>query len=992
MVDPTPIIGRERELAVVRTWLAEGRSGLVEGPPGIGKSTLVDAALAGGPGPPPVRIRGLRHLHDVPLLPVRLVLPGLPAAASVPDAVAELLRMPERTVLVVDDLHSCDPDTLAVVRDLVMRRPVLATTRSGAEQIDEVREMFRSVGDALALGPLSDEDSRALVRRLRPGAPPSDVAAVLTRAAGNPHDLWLGAQGHGAAVVDDAAVVAALARDELVTMVEVAAGAPVSIAAGRLRPLLARGVVRVDGGGRAWPAHDRLADAALAAIDAPTLASIHRALAQASDAPAVRAVHFAAAGDRSEAAIAARRARRNAPSRWSAASFLRLEAANLDPPDACRMLDAADALSLVARYDEGLDCLAQLPPEATAPGVLAVRGAVVRARAAWALTDAPAAREAIAYGLDDPAASDAQRSELLGLRARIRGRIDWDLAGSIADGEAALALAGDDPRLASSAHSALGLTRFISGDPGWTDDLEAATHYAVADVDVHEAVTIADTMIFGHLLSGDPARSRVLAEEMVEFTEPVSAAWNGYFRAVALLTALHVDADHAAVRAEATVLLRRPLSVRATEACRTALGLALVDDGDELAALDVAEGALLAASDDSARSTASWVVAETAWLVGDAERALAVAMSAVALPTAGYPGSVNAALMGHWAARDLGRCVSPELHAATQSGFPNLAAARVEAEALCAADPAVAARGFRAAADAWRPLSRRAAARARWATIVALVDAGAVDAARADLSALAAEARELAIPWLDRRVAALARAVGAPRSRSASDGATGAAVMARVARGQPTPVIARGLSLASSTVETHVRAAIRRTGARTRLEAAMTIVGEGRPAVTRTFVAQEDAHGRWSVRTTGLDDAERRACLPGTPLQLDGGVILVLEVTDAAAAETALLAVARGAGIDVVVSDPTLLAGLLDGLTRFGTVTGAPAPTPAPELDDVDRQLVAALVAGHTVVEAAAAAGYSRRQAQRRLAALRRLTGASTNAEAVAVLAGFGTN
>jgi phage terminase small subunit len=56
------------------------------------------------------------------------------------------------------------------------------------------------------------------------------------------------------------------------------------------------------------------------------------------------------------------------------------------------------------------------------------------------------------------------------------------------------------------------------------------------------------------------------------------------------------------------------------------------------------------------------------------------------------------------------------------------------------------------------------------------------------------------------------------------------------------------------------------------------------------------------------------------------------------------------------------------------------------ELDDVDRGLVAALAAGSTVTQAAAAAGYSRRQAQRRLVELRARTGSATNAEMVAAL------
>jgi hypothetical protein len=131
------------------------------------------------------------------------------------------------------------------------------------------------------------------------------------------------------------------------------------------------------------------------------------------------------------------------------------------------------------------------------------------------------------------------------------------------------------------------------------------------------------------------------------------------------------------------------------------------------------------------------------------------------------------------------------------------------------------------------------------------------------------------------------------------------------------------------------------------------------------------------------------------PLYFDGDVVVRVTVGDAEGVERTLLAAARGAGLDVEVVDASALTSLLDGLARLGTVTRAASDDRDPtvdepvELDDVDRALIAALASGSTVMEAAASAGYSRRQVQRRLEELRARTGAATNAEVVARLSAF---
>src|SRR6185436_9711836 len=194
---------------------------------------------------------------------------------------------------------------------------------------------------------------------------------------------------------------------------------------------------------------------------------------------------------------------------WARAEALRLVAEHTVPPEPEARRRAADALSLAGRYREALDLLGD-------DASRRADDAVIRARAHWATSDIDAARVAIEDGLGDEGADPGIATELLSLRSRIKCRVDWDLPGAIEDGERAVARAASGDRLqAASAHSALGLAFLMAGDPAWQRELEEAGRLAIAEHDVHNAVTVYDTMFFGHLLSGDPARCAPLAAEMI---------------------------------------------------------------------------------------------------------------------------------------------------------------------------------------------------------------------------------------------------------------------------------------------------------------------------------------------------------------------------------------------------------------------------------------------------------------------------------------------
>jgi hypothetical protein len=113
----------------VRGWIEQGASGVLKGEPGIGKSALVAAALAGRSDD--LLMRGIAVLGSVPYSPIRVARPEWDTAMA-PAALADAIvrRLAPDAYVVVDDLHWCDDDTLAVIAELALRRPVLATVRA----------------------------------------------------------------------------------------------------------------------------------------------------------------------------------------------------------------------------------------------------------------------------------------------------------------------------------------------------------------------------------------------------------------------------------------------------------------------------------------------------------------------------------------------------------------------------------------------------------------------------------------------------------------------------------------------------------------------------------------------------------------------------------------------------------------------------------------------------------------------------------------------
>jgi DNA-binding CsgD family transcriptional regulator len=222
-------VGREQELAILGAGVealgrGEGTVALVEGEPGIGKSSLVAEALAAASQPGWDVGWGMadKLTERVPLgvmqdcLQVRLSSPD-PRRANAADllrsrrlslvadgdasvigievlvALADELSAAAPTVLVVDDLQWADEASLIVWHQLAtsidqLRLLLIGTCRpSRRPEVQQVRAaVVRRGGAVITLGPLPETDVAALVTAMV-GAPPGDRLRRLTaQAAGNP--------------------------------------------------------------------------------------------------------------------------------------------------------------------------------------------------------------------------------------------------------------------------------------------------------------------------------------------------------------------------------------------------------------------------------------------------------------------------------------------------------------------------------------------------------------------------------------------------------------------------------------------------------------------------------------------------------------------------------------------------------------------------------------------------------------------------------------
>lgn len=165
--------------------LEQGRSPLIVGAPGAGKSTLFDAIIAAGT--PPLVLRGSAGAIE-PFDSLRLSgwAHGAQAGTATSAAVEFLTDAIIDRGLAIDDLDLLDPSTRAAV-DHVMRtsrKPILATSRHTSHRRDGGPMPLLPFGVTLQLGALSTGDFAEYMNEFLPGIANTSTLALLYSASG----------------------------------------------------------------------------------------------------------------------------------------------------------------------------------------------------------------------------------------------------------------------------------------------------------------------------------------------------------------------------------------------------------------------------------------------------------------------------------------------------------------------------------------------------------------------------------------------------------------------------------------------------------------------------------------------------------------------------------------------------------------------------------------------------------------------------------------
>ena len=225
MASGDPFVGRRVELTLLRRRLADARAGsghlvLVGGPAGIGKTRLIEEAVATADGAPTGWGAAIDDAGMPPLWPWTRALRGMPtprealarvvagalqresgsteeAAAStfaadtaVVDAVAEYAATRSGLAIVIEDLQWADQATLRLLERItteVRRLPllVLATVRDGAGG-SLPGPLIRHATDVVSLGPLTPGEAAELLTAAVERADPNAVRRAAELSGGSP--------------------------------------------------------------------------------------------------------------------------------------------------------------------------------------------------------------------------------------------------------------------------------------------------------------------------------------------------------------------------------------------------------------------------------------------------------------------------------------------------------------------------------------------------------------------------------------------------------------------------------------------------------------------------------------------------------------------------------------------------------------------------------------------------------------------------------------
>jgi DNA-binding CsgD family transcriptional regulator len=378
------------------------------------------------------------------------------------------------------------------------------------------------------------------------------------------------------------------------------------------------------------------------------------------------------------------------------------------------------------------------------------------------------------------------------------------------------------------ARVALGEALFVGGDPSCLGHFEAVVR-SLADIQAEVVYEAAYGLVAGRYAFGDPASARELASEMASRARvDRDRRFEGIFRLTRAHLDLRVDGAYEAMIAEAHRVL--------PDAEGTPAGFqAVLDLAISHAELDQDMQAIAACRIAGHSAMGGPLVAMLAHAVGEIElaagrpaAALVAAREAMATAHSGGIAADLARLTAGWARFELGAGEVPA--PLRKIAFPALAGAIPESEALAAlaaGDASLAASSFQRAAQRWDGYSLGRTLRCRLGAGLAELAQGRHVAAREQIEQVIRSARDRGMTRLHDRAERALRRAGGPNSSVRAMLSPGELtpremdVMRLVRGGSTSARIADTLGIGRATVDSHVRSAMAKTGARTRLQASM---------------------------------------------------------------------------------------------------------------------------------------------------------------------------